>query len=161
MADVKISELPAAAVLDGAEVLPLVQNGETVQATAQDIADLAAGGSAPVVIQMSCSDLTSNLVNGFDVAYCRAPRAFTLTAVRASLLVASEGGLPVTVDILKNGVSILSPRITIDTGELTSVTAATPPVIVDDDINDDDELSVDIILAGTNAKGLIMTLIGE
>jgi hypothetical protein len=48
MADKKISELTAAAALAGTEAVPIVQGGETVKTTAQDIADLAAatpGGS--------------------------------------------------------------------------------------------------------------------
>jgi len=46
MADKKISQLTAAAALTGSEPIPTVQGGVTVQTTAQDIADLAAGGSS-------------------------------------------------------------------------------------------------------------------
>jgi hypothetical protein len=48
MADVKISALSAAAALTGAEQVPVVQSGVTVRTTAQDIADLAAGGVTSV-----------------------------------------------------------------------------------------------------------------
>ena len=41
MANVKISELLEAGVLDGLEDLPLVQDGVTVRCSTQDIADLA------------------------------------------------------------------------------------------------------------------------
>jgi hypothetical protein len=41
MANKKISQLTAAAALTGTELLPIVQDGETVQTTAQDVADLA------------------------------------------------------------------------------------------------------------------------
>jgi hypothetical protein len=41
--DKKISQLTAAAPLTGTEVLPVVQSGQTVSTTVQDIADLAAG----------------------------------------------------------------------------------------------------------------------
>jgi hypothetical protein len=44
MANKKISQLTAAAALTGTELLPIVQGGETVQTTAQDIADLGGGG---------------------------------------------------------------------------------------------------------------------
>lgn len=44
----KISELTAAAALDGTEELPVVQSGATVRATAQDIADLGGGGWSKV-----------------------------------------------------------------------------------------------------------------
>ena len=44
MANKKISELTSSAPLTGAELLPLVQGGETLKTTAQDIADLGGGG---------------------------------------------------------------------------------------------------------------------
>lgn len=115
--------------------------------------------ASPIVIQMSCSDLTTALTSGANRAYVRAPRAFTLSAVRASLLQASSSG-PVRVDVSVNGVSILYPLITIDQGEKTSQTAATPPFIEDDEIIDDDEITIDIVSEGTDAKGLIVTLKG-
>jgi hypothetical protein len=40
----KISELSAASALTGTEVVPVVQNGNTVKTTAQDIADFVGGG---------------------------------------------------------------------------------------------------------------------
>jgi hypothetical protein len=48
MANKKISQLTAAAALTGTELLPIVQDGVTVQTTAQDIADLGGGGTLPV-----------------------------------------------------------------------------------------------------------------
>lgn len=47
MSDKKISQLTAAAPLTGTEIVPLVQSGQTVSATAQDIADLGGGGTIP------------------------------------------------------------------------------------------------------------------
>ena len=47
MADKTISDLDAAAGLDGTEVVELEQDGDSVQCTAQDIADLATGGGTP------------------------------------------------------------------------------------------------------------------
>jgi hypothetical protein len=44
MAEVKVSELPVAAALVGTELVPIVQGGATVRATAQAIADLGGGG---------------------------------------------------------------------------------------------------------------------
>lgn len=45
MADKKISQLPAASALSGSELVPLVQGGSNVKATAQAIADLAAASN--------------------------------------------------------------------------------------------------------------------
>lgn len=43
MSKVKISQLPAAESLNGSESLPIVQNGETVKTTVQDVANLGVG----------------------------------------------------------------------------------------------------------------------
>lgn len=115
-----------------------------------------------VAYQLAASDLTSDLEAGENKAYFRVPRSFTLTEVRASLLVASTSGV-VTVDINRNGTTILSTKLTIDPNEKTSVTAATPEVVAGAPliIYDDDEITIDIDGAGTGAKGLIVTLIGD
>lgn len=49
MALKRIQDLAPAAALDGSEILELEQGGASVQCTAQDIADLAGGGSGDVV----------------------------------------------------------------------------------------------------------------
>lgn len=119
----------------------------------------AASLSLPLAHQLSCSDLTTALTVGVSKAYLRAPAAFTLTAVRASLLTVSTSGL-VTVDVNKNGVSIFSTKLTIDANEKTSVTAATAAVITTTAFASDDEITINIDGAGTGAKGLIVALIG-
>lgn len=117
-----------------------------------------------VSFQLAASDLSTALTSGTNNAYFRAPHSFTLLAVRASVLTVSSSGA-ITVDINKNGVTMLSTKITIDEGEKSSEAAATPPVIDATagvaDVADDDELTVDIDGAGTDAAGLIVTLIGE
>jgi hypothetical protein len=83
----------------------------------------------------------------------------TLTAVRASLSAASSSGTP-TIDINDGGTTILSTKLTIDVSEKTSTTAATPAVISDTALADDAEITIDIDVAGTDAKGLKVYLIG-
>jgi len=90
----------------------------------------------------------------------RAPQAMLLESVRASLTVASSSGV-VTVDINKNGTSILSTKLTIDANEKTSMTAAVEAVISDTEIAEDDEITFDVDTAGTNAKGLKVWLTGK
>lgn len=114
-------------------------------------------GLAGRTIDLACSDLTTPLTVGTTTAYIRARFAFTVVEVRASLKTASSSGA-VTVDINKNGTSILSTKLTIDQGEKTSVTAATPAVISTAAFADDDEISIDIDGAGTDALGLIVSL---
>lgn len=131
------------------------------------MAEISVTGAAPgqpqtVIVQLSCSDLTTAITTGTTKAYFRSPLAFTLTDVRASLLTAQTSGNIFTVDINESGVSILSTKITIDNTEKTSVTAATPAVISDTAIADDAEITIDVDQVGSGtAAGLIVTLIGE
>ena len=55
---------------------------------------------------------------------------------------------------------MLSTEITIDVSEFTSYTAATPPVIDTghDGVATGDILRIDVDVAGTGAKGLIVVL---
>lgn len=90
----------------------------------------------------------------------RAPFAFILgpTLPRASLTTASTSGT-VTVDINLNGTSVLGAnKLSIDVNEKTSVTATTPTTLVTTEIADDAEISFDVDAAGTDAKGLKVTL---
>lgn len=113
----------------------------------------------PVDYQVALSDNVTPISSGVGVAYMRAPRAFTLTGVRASLAGESSSGA-VQVDVNVNGSTILSTKLTIDANERTSVNAATPPVISSPNIADDDEITFDIDSAGTGATGLVVTLRG-
>lgn len=131
------------------------------------MAEISVTGAAPgqaqtVIVQLSCSDLTTAITTGTTKAYFRSPLAFTLTDVRASLLTAQTSGNIFTVDINESGTSILSTKLTIDNTEKTSVTAATPAVISDTAIADDAEITIDVDQVGSGtAAGLIVTLIGE
>lgn len=58
MADVKISELPLAATLDGTEAIPGVQDGTNVRITADQIAAFAADFSFPLLFSSSPSSLS-------------------------------------------------------------------------------------------------------
>lgn len=111
------------------------------------------------VIGVALSDETTAITTGTGKAYIRAPFALTLTGVRANLNTASSSGIP-TVDINVGGSTILSTKLTIDANELTSVTAATPAVISSASISDDAEISFDVDVAGTGAKGLKVWLYG-
>lgn len=163
---------PAAAALTGAETISFRQGGATVTGTLQDIAYLAGGSvasvngdtgavivAAPIIV--ACSDETTALTTGTAKVTFRMPYAFTLTGVRASVTTAPTGAV-LTVDINEGGVSILSTKLTIDAGEKTSTTAATPPVISDSALADDAEITVDIDTIGSivAGAGLKVTLIG-
>lgn len=103
---------------------------------------------------------TTVITTDTAVETLRIPFAGTLVGVRASLGTASSSGV-VTVDINKNGTTMLSTKLTIDASEETSVTAATAAVISVSSIAADDEITFDIDTAGTGAKGLKVTLVIE
>lgn len=113
----------------------------------------------PEALGFALSDEATALTVGTDKVPVRMPYAFNLSAVRLSLGAVSTSGA-VEVDVKEAGVSIFSTRPTIDAGEDTSTTAATPAVISDTALADDARIAFDIVQAGTNAKGLKIWLIG-
>lgn len=108
----------------------------------------------PVII--ACSDLTSDLATGTNVGYVASPKTGTISTVWISVLEAPTGSV-LTVDINKNGSTILSTKLTIDPTENTSLTAATAAVLSDTSVTKGDILAVDIDGVGstTTGKGLI------
>lgn len=112
------------------------------------------------VLIIAISDETTTITTGNAKVTFRMPFAMTLTAVRASLTTASSSGLP-TFDINEGGTTILSTKITIDANELTSTTAATAPVISDSALADDAQITIDVDVAGTGAKGAKIYMIGR
>jgi len=114
----------------------------------------------PEAFIIAVSDETTTITTGTAKITFRMPYAFTLTDIRASLTTVSSSGIP-TIGINEGGVSILSTDLTIDASEKTSTTAATPVVISDTTLADDAEMTIDIDVAGTGAKGLKVALIGR
>lgn len=113
----------------------------------------------PYELCLAISDETTTITTGAPKVTFRMPKAMTLTSVKASLTTASSSGIP-TVDINEGGTTILSTKLTIDATELTSTTAATAAVISDSALAADAEITIDIDVAGTGAKGLKVYLIG-
>ncbi|MES3031376.1 MAG: hypothetical protein V4697_03095 [Patescibacteria group bacterium] len=113
----------------------------------------------PVEFCIACSDETTAITTGTAKATFRSPFAFTVTSVRASLTTVSSSGIP-TVNIKKNGTTILSTKLTVDASEKTSTTAATAAVISVSSVANDDEITIDIDVAGTGATGLKVWIIG-
>jgi len=110
---------------------------------------------------IACSDESSDLETGNNKCRIRTPYAFTLTAVRASVNTAPTGST-ISIQITEGGSDILSTPITIDTSELTSVSAATAPVISDNSLADDAIIGIDLDQVGSSdaGTGLKVTLIG-
>jgi hypothetical protein len=106
----------------------------------------------------------SAIIIGDGATYFRVPASLdgmNLVAVAAALTAASSSGTP-TIQIanVTRGVDMLSTKLTIDVGETDSSTAAVAAVIDTghDDVSTADMLRIDIYVAGTGAKGLIVNL---
>jgi hypothetical protein len=116
----------------------------------------------PESIIIACSDETTALSVGVAKVTFRMPYAMTVLSVSASLSTAQTSGASlITVDINDSGSSILSTKLTIDNGEKTSLTAATPAVISASSLAADDEITIDIDAIGDGtAKGLKVIING-
>lgn len=148
-------------------VAAFLENGTNITLTYDDSGNVltiassgGGGGSVPIEIGVAASDETTNLAAGTAKVIFRSPAGFTLTEARASLSTASSSG-EVEINIKKNGTTIFgSEKLTIDQGEKTSTTAATPADLEITDFDDDDEIQIDLDGAGTGATGLKIWLIG-
>lgn len=112
-----------------------------------------------VYLMVTCSDASTALTAAANVAYIRAPRAFTINSVSASLANTSGSG-NVTVAIQKNGTQVLSTNMNVDTLSTTSIGGNTPGVIGVSSVAFNDLLQFQIVNAGTGAQGLIVTING-
>lgn len=116
-------------------------------------------------VQMVCFDFTTDVATGDGKFYFRVPSALNnmdLIAVHAEVITAGTTG---TTDIqlhnVTNAVDMLSTKITIDSGETGSDTAATAPVInaSNDNVSENDILRVDVDAVSTTApQGLLVTM---
>jgi len=107
--------------------------------------------------QISLSDLTTDIVIGSLKGVYYPP--FQATIVGAVLnLVEAGSGNGMTVDILKDGTSILSTKLTTDTGEKSSTTASIPYVASDSELPYNSQISFDITQVPTSSKGATITL---
>lgn len=131
-------------VKDGIQV-----NGNTVLHT----------GNTKESIIVALGDETTAITTGAAKVTFRMPYGFTLTDVRGSLAVA--GSSATIVNVKRNGGSIFSTKLQIDSGAKTSVGSVVPRVLADTSLADDAEITLDIDTAGTGAKGLKVTLIGR
>mgnify|MGYP000611956035 CR=1 FL=1 len=88
------------------------------------------------------------------------PYDFRLVEIVGGLTTVQGSGNIFTVDVNKNGTTMLSTKLTIDNSETTSKTAATPAVISVASITEDDVITVDIDAVGTGGAGLKLTFMG-
>lgn len=135
-------------------------NGHVLKVASGESTGLQWAGQSEVVI-IAVGDETTAITTGTTKVAFRMPFAMTVTAVRASLTTSGTGSTVVDVNEGAGaGTTILSTKITIETGEESSVDATTQPVISDSAIADDARITIDIDTAATGAAGLKVSLIG-
>ncbi len=121
--------------------------------------------SAIRVIQIQVTDPAGDaLTTGDGKAYFRVNsqlNGYNLSGVAAAVTTVSSSGIP-TIQIanVTDTVDMLSTKLTIDASETDSSTAATAAVIdtSKDDVATADMLRIDVDVAGTGTKGLIVEL---
>lgn len=113
-------------------------------------------------IIVSVTSESGNASTGTGLVTWRMPYAMTLTSVRASVKTAPSGST-IICDLNESGSSVLSTKVSIDTGEKSSTTAATPPVVSDSALADNAEMTIDVdqVGSGTAGAGLKFYLIGK
>ena len=114
-------------------------------------------------LMIACSDESTVLTTGVKRSF-RMPYAFTLTGIRASLVVAGTGATLVTVDVHDSGTTIMTTdKLVFDDGEFTTTTADDPPVLTDTALADDALITIEVDQVDgvtTTCAGLKVTLIG-
>lgn len=110
-------------------------------------------------IPFAASDETTVLTNGAEKVTLRAPRAMTVTDVRASLTTPGTGD--VDVDVQVNGVSILAGNLRVALGDTSSEDYGFNPAVENAAIAEDDEITVEVVAHGNTATGLKIYIIGH
>jgi hypothetical protein len=116
-------------------------------------------------IQMTVSGLVNTLTAGTGKAFTYIPAfmaGWRVTAATGQIEVTPSSSGLVTVQFtnVTQAAAILSTPLTIDANEMSSATAATPPVIDTghNTVQADDQIRVDVSTAGTGTLGLLVTL---
>lgn len=121
----KLSDMPEGAI----KARITAGTGDPEDATAEQIRTLLKVPSEGIGYALSLS--TAELTSEADIEKHRMSAPGTITELRYECPLAAPTGSALELDVLKNGVSILSTRLTIDVGEISSDTATVPAVISD------------------------------
>lgn len=132
-----------------------------IQKQITDLSTLVNSRIDNVEYPFACSDETSDLTVGTLITF-RMPTGMTLSSVKLSLNVAPTLA-KVIVDIKKNGTSIFSTLISVDTSSTTSVGASVAYVLSTTSLADDDIMAISTTQVGSGVagKGLKVSLIGK
>ena len=139
-----------------ASITAIESNIDTVESS------ITALEAVSVVLTYHTGSETDALAIDSGYIHFRAPFAFTLTEVRASVATMPTGN-KLIFDLNEGGSSVLSTKLSIDNSETTSEDASTPYVISDSSIADDALMTFDIDQVGTTTpgNGVRFTIIGH
>lgn len=115
----------------------------------------------PLRLEVPFSDQTSSLTTGTKITFTWRFGATTLTSTPVDVAEAPTGSA-MQFNVTKNGSTIYSTKPTIDAGETSTSTAATPAVLSTTTIADGDiiTIAIDQIGSTNSGKGGILTFIG-
>lgn len=140
-------------------------NAGTSTTTAVTPDGLAGSNFGTATISLLVSDPAGSAITvGDGKAYWRVPSTLNgmdLVSVAAALTAVSSSGIPtVQIHNLTQAADMLTTKLTIDASETDSSTAAAAAVIdtANDDVATGDMLRIDIDVAGTGAKGLMVEM---
>ena len=119
------------------------------------------------IVQLPAIEWTTNCSTGDGKFYIVIPsylNGLDMIGVHAKVITAgTTGTMDIQIRNVTQAADMLTVKITIDSGELGSDTALTPPTIDtnNDDVASFDTIAIDIdaIHSGTAAKGLLVTLV--
>ena len=156
LAEASITVLESDVDYAEASITAIESNIDTVESS------ITALEAVSVVLTYHTGSETDALAIDTGYIHFRAPFAFTLTEVRASVATMPTGN-KLIFDLNEGGSSVLSTKLSIDNSETTSEDASTPYVISDSSIADDALMTFDIDQVGTTTpgNGVRFTIIGH
>jgi len=105
-----------------------------------------------LILGVALSQLDTDLEANTGIAKFPCPEDMTIKSVFVQVTTAPTGSTA-QWDINVEGATILSPKITIDAGEFSSLTAATPPVISSADVDKGEDFTIDRDQVGATIPG--------
>lgn len=106
-------------------------------------------------MEIAISDETSDLTSGTTKITKRMPYRMLITSAKASVTNAPVG-TALIIDVNRNGTSIFSKKLYIDSNEETTATASTTSVLASGQstLQDDDVITIDIDQIGSTTAGV-------
>lgn len=144
-----------------------LQSEKTTAAAALSAAQTEIADQRRVVVLLVTDPNGAAITTGDGKAYFRVPsilNGHNLVEVAAAVTTVSSSGTPtIQINNVTQAADMLTTKITIDASEKDSKDAATAAVIdtANDDVATGDQLRVDVDVAGTGAKGLIVSMTFE